>query len=388
MSLLLAIIYIAFISLGLPGALLGSAWPSMRGELGVPLSYAGIISMIISVGTIISSLWGDALTKKFGTGKLTAISVGITAAALWGFSIANSFVMLCVIALPYGLGAGAVDAALNNYVALHYKARHMSWLHCFWGIGASVGPYIMGACLVGGFSWTGGYRIISILQIGLSIVLFATLSMWKNTKTVFKEEEPKIERIHLKDVIKLSGAKAALTSFFCYCSLEQTAGLWAASYMVISRGVSAKEAAKWASLFYFGITVGRFICGFITIKLDDKAMVRLGQSIAVIGIILLALPFGQSITGIGLVLVGMGCAPIYPALLHETPENFGAELSQVVMGMQMACAYVGTMIMPPLFGTLSELVGIWLYPWYLLIITGVMVAMVEKLNRLPKKRIP
>ena len=386
MSLLLAIIYAAFISLGLPDALLGSAWPIMQGELGVPLSYAGIISMIIAVGTILSSLWGDFLTKKLGTGKLTAVSVAITAAALWGFSVADSFLMLCVIALPYGLGAGAVDAALNNYVALHYQARHMSWLHCFWGIGASLGPYIMGACLTGGLSWTGGYRVISIIQIGLTMVLFATLSMWKNAKTDSEETQAKAERVRLKDVVKLPGAKAALTSFFCYCSVEQTAGLWAASYMVLDRGMSAQAAAKWASLFYLGITAGRLICGFITIKLDDKAMVRLGQSIIAIGLILLVLPLGQSTAGVGLVLTGVGCAPIYPALLHETPDNFGEELSQAVMGMQMACAYVGTMIMPPFFGILSDMLGMWVYPLYLFLITGVMVVMVEQLNRLPKNR--
>lgn len=385
MSLLLAIIYVAFISLGLPDALLGAAWPSMRGELGVPVSYAGMISMIISVGTIISSLKSDDLTRKLGTGKVTAISVAVTAAALWGFSVSRSFVMLCVIALPYGLGAGAVDAALNNYVALHYKARHMSWLHCFWGVGASIGPYIMGACLTGGLSWNSGYRIISILQITLTAVLFATLFLWKSSVSEGNGSQEGQSGMKVKDLLKMPGAKAALSSFFCYCALEQTAGLWAASYMVLSRGVTAQAAAKWASLFYLGITAGRFVCGFITLKLDDKGMVRMGQAVAVAGIVLLALPLGQSLTGIGLVMVGMGCAPIYPALLHETPVNFGADKSQAIMGMQMACAYVGTMAMPPLFGMISDLAGIWLYPWYLFVIVTIMIIMVERLNRLPKE---
>lgn len=385
MSLLLAIIYVAFISLGLPDALLGAAWPSMRGELGVPVSYAGMISMIISVGTIISSLKSDDLTRKLGTGKVTAISVAVTAAALWGFSVSRSFVMLCVIALPYGLGAGAVDAALNNYVALHYKARHMSWLHCFWGVGASIGPYIMGACLTGGLSWNSGYRIISILQITLTAVLFATLFLWKSSIPEGNGSQEGQSGMKVKDLLKMPGAKAALSSFFCYCALEQTAGLWAASYMVLSRGVTAQAAAKWASLFYLGITAGRFVCGFITLKLDDKGMVRMGQAVAVAGIVLLALPLGQSLTGIGLVMVGMGCAPIYPALLHETPVNFGADKSQAIMGMQMACAYVGTMAMPPLFGMISDLAGIWLYPWYLFVIVTIMIIMVERLNRLPKE---
>lgn len=385
MSLLLAIIYVAFISLGLPDALLGAAWPSMRGELGVPVSYAGIISMIISVGTIISSLKSDDLTRKLGTGKVTAISVAVTAAALWGFSISRSFVMLCIIALPYGLGAGAVDAALNNYVALHYKARHMSWLHCFWGVGASIGPYIMGACLTGGLSWNSGYRLISVLQIVLTAVLFSTLFLWKSSIPEGNGSQEGQSGMKVKDLLKMPGAMAALSSFFCYCALEQTAGLWAASYMVLSRGVTAQAAAKWASLFYLGITAGRFVCGFITLKLDDKGMVRMGQAVAVAGIVLLALPLGQSLTGIGLVMVGMGCAPIYPALLHETPVNFGADKSQAIMGMQMACAYVGTMAMPPLFGMISDLAGIWLYPWYLFVIVTIMIVMVERLNRLPKE---
>lgn len=383
--MLLGIIYVAFISLGLPDALLGAAWPSIQGELGVPVSYAGIISIIISGGTIISSLLSDTLTKKLGTGRVTAVSVAVTAGALWGFSVSDSFWMLCVIALPYGLGAGAVDAALNNYVALHYEARHMSWLHCFWGIGASIGPYIMGACLVGGLPWTGGYQIISVLQMALTAVLFATLYLWKGSRA---EEEEQGERrsMGLLEVFGLSGAKEAMISFFCYCGLEQTTGLWAASYMVLNRGISASAAAKWASLFYLGITAGRFVCGFITMKLNDRNMVRLGQAVAVAGIVLLTLPLGQVMTGVGLVMVGVGCAPVYPALLHETPDNFGEDLSQAIMGMQMACAYVGTMVMPSLFGMISGRVGIWLYPFYLLGIVAVMVLMVERLNGLKKAR--
>lgn len=388
MSLLLGIIYVAFISLSLPDALLGAAWPIMRGELGVAVSFAGILSMIISAGTIISSLYSDALTKNLGTGKVTAASVALTAAALWGFSMARSFPVLCLIALPYGLGAGAVDAALNNYVAIHYKARHMSWLHCFWGVGASLGPYIMGACLMGGLSWNSGYRVVSLLQVGLTAVLFATLSKWKETGGRQGEGGVAEERksLRVRDLLKLPGAKPALASFFCYCALEQTAGLWAASYMVLERGVSPEEAAKWASLFYLGITAGRFLCGFITLKLSDQAMVRLGQGIAFGGILLLMLPFGQSLTGIGLVMVGIGCAPVYPALLHETPVNFGADKSQAIMGMQMACAYVGTMAMPPLFGLLSGMTGIWLYPWYLVVIVVIMTVMVESLNKICVQR--
>lgn len=383
MSFLLAIIYIAFISLGLPDALLGSAWPSMHGQLNVPVSYAGIISMIISAGTIISSLFSDKMNRRLGTGKVTAISVGLTAISLLGFSLSGSFFMLCVIALPYGLGAGAVDAALNNYVALHYKARHMSWLHCFWGVGATIGPYIMGACLTGGLKWSSGYQIIGILQVILTAILIFSLPLWKKSNEAEEEGQTR-NKVGMGKLLRLPGVKEVLIAFFCYCAVEQTAGLWGASYMVMERGMSAENAAKWASLFYLGITIGRFICGFISMRMSDKAMIRLGQGMIAAGILLLIFPWGNLIMCIGLVVVGLGCAPIYPSIIHETPTNFGAGLSQALIGMQMAFAYVGTTVMPPLFGVLAGSVGIWLYPFYLLIITLLMIWMVEKLNKVPK----
>lgn len=384
MSILLVIIYVAFVSLGLPDALLGAAWPSMHGEFNVPVSYAGIISMIIAAGTILSSLMSDRMTRKFGTGMVTAFSVALTAASLLGFSLSGSFLMLCVIALPYGLGAGAVDAALNNYVALHYKARHMSWLHCFWGVGATVGPYIMGACLTGGLKWFSGYRLIGVLQILLTAVLFFSLPLWKKRtreEAGAQEQKP----VGMRQLIRMPGVKEVLISFFCYCAVEQTTGLWGASYMVMERGMSAETAAKWASLFYMGITIGRLICGFIAMKLKDKEMIRLGQGIIALGILLLILPLGNIMMCIGLVMIGLGCAPIYPSLIHETPANFGAGLSQALIGMQMAAAYVGTTLMPPLFGALSGILGMRLYPFYLLAIAALMVWMVEKLNKVPKK---
>lgn len=383
MSLLLAIIYIAFISLGLPDALLGSAWPSMQGVLNVPVSYAGIISMIISAGTIISSLFSDKMNSKLGTGKVTAFSVGLTAVSLLGFSVSKSFLLLCVIAFPYGLGAGAVDAALNNYVALHYKARHMSWLHCFWGVGATIGPYIMGACLTGGFKWNSGYQIIGILQVALTVILIISLPLWRRSNEAAQEGAAQ-NKMGMGKLLRLPGVKEVLTAFFCYCAVEQTAGLWGASYMVMERGLSPQSAAKWASLFYLGITIGRFICGFISMKMSDKAMIRLGQGMIIAGILLLIFPLGNLIMCIGLVVVGLGCAPIYPSIIHETPTNFGAGLSQALIGMQMAFAYVGTTVMPPLFGALAGKLGIWLYPFYLLIITLLMIWMVEKLNKVPK----
>ena len=339
--------------------------------------------MIIALGTIVSSLQSDRLTKKFGTGSVTAASVLMTAIALFGFSISHSYIMLCFWAIPYGLGAGSVDASLNNYVALQYASRHMSWLHCFWGVGATIGPYIMGACLTGGFKWNSGYQIIGILQVALTVILIISLPLWRRSNEAAQEGAAQ-NKMGMGKLLRLPGVKEVLTAFFCYCAVEQTAGLWGASYMVMERGLSPQSAAKWASLFYLGITIGRFICGFISMKMSDKAMIRLGQGMIIAGILLLIFPLGNLIMCIGLVVVGLGCAPIYPSIIHETPTNFGAGLSQALIGMQMAFAYVGTTVMPPLFGALAGKMGIWLYPFYLLIITLLMIWMVEKLNKVPK----
>lgn len=379
-TIILIIIYIAFISLGLPDALFGSAWPIMHGDLNVPVSYAGIVSMIIAGGTIISSLFSHKVIHKLGTGKVTAISVGMTAAALFGFSISNSFLVLCIWAIPYGLGAGSVDAALNNFVALHYKSRHMSWLHSFWGIGATMGPYIMGYYLTGGQTWNTGYRTISVIQIVLTSILIFSLPLWRKASAAPEGEERKAKSLPMKELIRLPGATPTLIAFFCYCALESTTGLWAASYMVLNRGMSTETAAKWASLFYLGITVGRFLCGFITFRVSDKTMIRMGQGFTVLGIMMLILPFGNLVMCIGFIIIGIGCAPIYPCIIHQTPVKFGANLSQAMIGMQMACAYTGSTFMPPLFGLLVGFIDIKLYPFFLTLFVIIMIVMLEKLN--------
>ncbi len=387
-QLLLAVIYLSFISLGLPDSLLGSAWPTMYGEFNVPVSYAGIISMIISIGTIISSLQSDRLTRKLGTGKVTAFSVATTAIALFGFSISNSFWMLCLWAIPYGLGAGSVDASLNNYVALHYASRHMSWLHCMWGIGASVGPYIMGFALSGGQTWQMGYRYIAVLQIVLTAILLFSLPLWKNrsdgnSESLESETEAGSansgEALSLAQVFQIPGAKEVMITFFCYCALEQTSGLWASSYLVLHHGMDSETAAGYASMFYIGITVGRAFSGFLTMKLNDTQMIRLGQIIIAIGVGAMFLPFGEMTALGGLILIGLGCAPIYPCIIHSTPEHFGAEKSQAVIGVQMACAYVGTCLMPPLFGLIANHITVALLPVYLLFILVLMAVMHEQL---------
>ena len=376
--LLLAVIYLSFISLGLPDSLLGSAWPMIYPQFAVPVSFAGIISTIISLGTIISSLQSDRLTKALGAGKVTAISVAMTAAALFGFSVSGSFWMLCLWAIPYGLGAGSVDAALNNYVALHYASRHMSWLHCMWGVGASVGPYIMSYALTGGSGWQGGYRIISLLQISLTLILLFSLPLWKNADTSGSQQAPALS---LGQVLAIPGAKQVMGAFFCYCAIEQTTSLWASSYLVLARGVDEVTAARWAALFFLGITAGRAASGFLTMLLSDSQMIRLGECILGAGIVILGLPVGSTGALVGLLLIGLGCAPIYPCIIHSTPAHFGADRSQALIGVQMASAYTGTCLMPPLFGLIANHIQVGLLPIFLLVLLALMAFLYQQLTR-------
>ena len=377
-SLLLPVIYLAFISLGLPDSLLGSAWPSMYTELGASLSWAGIVSMIISVGTIVSALCSERLNLRLGTGGVTFLSVMLTAVALLGFSLSTSFWQLCLWAVPYGLGAGSVDAALNNYVALHYESRHMSWLHCMWGVGASIGPVIMGRALAGG-TWQGGYRTIALLQFALTAVLLLSLPLWKRPQANVEGAEFKPHPI--PELLRRPGVPQVLLCFFCYSALEATAGMWAASYCTLVRGIDAETAARWASLFYVGITIGRGVCGFLTMKISDQNMIRLGQALIAAGVVLILAPLGQGTLFAGLITVGLGCAPIYPSIIHETPVNFGRDVSMSMTGLQMATAYVGSCLMPPLFGLLAQYVTPTLYPWFLAVILALMFAMAESLHR-------
>lgn len=380
-SLLLAVIYLAFISLGLPDSLLGSAWPVMHVELGAPLSAMGAVTMIISAGTIVSSLASDFLTRKLGTGVVTVVSVLLTAGAMIGFSFANAFWILCVLAVPYGLGAGGVDAALNNYVALHYKSRHMSWLHCFWGVGAIISPFIMGACLTGASGWAGGYRVVSYIQFALVAVLFFSLPLWKKRPA----QEIAAKSLTLPQTVKLKGVAFVLIAFFAYCALESTAMNWASSYLTEHHGVSAELAATFGSLFFWGITAGRFLSGFVSEKLGDRKLIRIGAGIIVVGIVLIAIPVNTEICAlIGFVVVGLGCAPVYPSIIHATPANFGQEHSQAVIGVEMASAYVGTTFMPPLFGLIAQYADIGFLPLFLAIFLVLLFCMTELLNRTVK----
>jgi len=382
-SLLLAIIYLAFISLGLPDSLLGSAWPLIYQEFQVPVSWSGIVFMIISVGTVVSSLQSDRLTKKFGAGLVTAVSVAMTALALFGFSISHSFAALCIWAVPYGLGAGSVDAALNNYVALHFASRHMSWLHCMWGVGASVGPYIMSFAITRTASWNNGYRIISVIQVVLAAFIFASLPLWKKVGAgASADEEADAKPLPLRDVVRIPGAKQIMLAFFCYCALEQTVGLWTSSYLVLHKGVAEATATAFASLFYIGITAGRAVNGFLTLKFSDTQLVHMGQAVIGVGCLMMLLPGPDILALLGFILIGIGCAPIYPSIIHSTPDHFGRNRSQAMVGVQMASAYIGTSIMPPLFGLLTRLIGVAFLPLYLLFILAVQFFMFNKMLKI------
>jgi len=392
-GLLIALVYLSFISLGLGqgGALLGSAWPVMQTELGVPLSYVGILSMIIMGCTIISSLLSDRLIKRFSTGLITAVSALLTASALFGFSVSNSFWLLCIWAVPYGFSSGALDVALNNYVALHFASRHMNWLHGFWGIGAATGPYIVSYYLINGLNWSGGYRTVSIVQICVAVLLFMSLPLWKKPQTITSKEHSSPEQnsppaLNLFQVTRIRGVKFILISFFGYCALESTAGLWASSYLVINRGISSDIAARYASLFFIGITAGRFLSGLISNKIGNRNMVRIGTGVILAGIVAVLLPISADWLCLnGLVIIGLGCAPVFPSIIHATPENFGKENSQAIVGVQMASAYTGSTIMPPLFGLIANNINISLYPVFLFIMAVLLLFMTEKLNKIVGK---
>ncbi len=400
-SLLLAIIYIAFVSLGLPDSLVGAGWPVMHQDLGVPIAFAGIITMIIAAGTILSSLASERVTRRFGAGIVTAVSVGMTAAALVGFSFSDSFWMLCLWAIPYGLGAGAVDAALNNYVALHYAARHMNWLHGCWGLGASISPFIMSYALTSGSGWSSAYLVVGMMQVVLTFALLISIPLWGKVNgitPIVHPAEAEYEdgdepsgrgsaHVPLARALRIPGVLLILTAFFAYCALESTAILWASSYLVTDRGVEPATAAAFASLFLLGVTAGRFLAGFFADRVGDQKMIRGGFLTVGIGVVLLALPLETTILAlVGLVVLGLGCAPIYPAIIHSTPVNFGRRNSQAIIGIQMAAAYTGSTFAPPLFGAISTWTGMWILPLFLAVLVALGLLMSERLNALVRSR--
>lgn len=363
---LLAIIYLSFVSLGLPDGLLGAAWPAMHSDLGAAVSLAGTISVVICLGTIVSSLMTDRLVRRLGTGRLTAASVAMTAVALFGFSTCTALWQLVLWAIPYGLGAGAVDAALNAFVATHYAARHMNWLHCCWGIGAAMGPTVMSWQMAGPTSWPGGYRVVGVVQVALVAAIALSLPLWRDRATGTDAADEGHGRDGVpaarRELLRRPGVPQAMAGFLCYCALESSCGLWASTLLVLGHGVPAQTAALLASLFYVGITVGRLLSGVLTLRLDGRQLLRLGEVAMALGLATLLLAPGKLALGAGLALLGLGCAPIYPQMIQLTPVRFGTDGTQSLMGMQMACAYVGSMAFPPLMGLVMERVSPLLLP--------------------------
>lgn len=381
-TFLLLLIYLAFISLGLPDSLLGSAWPVIHTAFDIPLSYAGFVTMIISLGTICSSLMSERLTKKLGVRIVTVCSVFLTAAALYGFSTASAFWMLCLWAIPYGLGAGAIDAALNNYVALHYTSKHMSWLHCFWGLGTIISPYVMSYALTHSV-WQNGYRMVALVQLAIAVILLVTLPVWKVNRESEQQTEQEARVIGIRGVFQIKGVPQLLLGFFSYCALESTLILWASSYLVGAKSISTERAAAFASLFCIGITAGRFLAGFVTEKLGDYRLIQIGAAVLFTGCIAMLLPVPTDFLPLaGLVVMGVGCAPVYPSIIHATPSNFGKENSQAIIGIQMASAYFGSTFMPPVFGLIANHISVGLMPVYVMLFVVLMYVMIRKTFRI------
>ncbi len=379
MGTLLVLIYVAFISLGLPDSVMGSAWPSLYAEIGVPIEYAGIFSMIASGGTIAASLLSARVAGKYGTGKVLVVSVFLTAAALFGICAAPSFLFLCLLAIPLGLGGGAVDAALNNFVALHYAARHMNWLHSFWGVGATAGPLLMSVFIGGGGGWRAGYMTVGGVQALLFVCLLFSLPLWRKHERRPGAEEK--NEVHFKKLLSIPGAKAAMTAFCCYCGLEVMLGVWGASYLVMHVGLPNDRAARFVSISYLGITIGRVLAGFLSDRFSGRRLIRIGYTAILLGTAFLVLPIGEYFKLAGFLIIGLGCAPIYPAMIHETPIRFGERNSQGLIGLQMASAYVGSTLFPPLYGMLSSVTGFGSAPFAILALTLVMILMVETVDR-------
>ncbi len=379
MTSLLVIIYAAFISLGLPDSVLGSAWPSIRTEMGAPLALAGYISMTVQAGTIVSSLMSNRLIARFGVGRVTFVSVLMTAAGLLGMAFEPNVWFMFLCAIPLGLGGGSVDAAINNFVALHYAAKHMSWLHCFWGIGATAGPLILSFRLAGGASWRSADGIISAIQVALVIILFFSLPLWKRAEKPANQDQKGEKQVYItnREALRLPLAKPVLLGFTLFCAVETTCGLWASSYLHEARGLTADQASMGASAFYAAITIGRLISGFATAKISGEKLIRIGQCVCIAGAILMMLPLPSTFALIGVFLIGLGTAPIYPNMLHLTPRRFGEQYSQAITGLEMSFAYVGSTLLTPLFGQIASLTKMNIYPCFLLFYTILMMTACE-----------
>lgn len=365
-TVLLVIIYIAFIGLGIPDLLFGAAWPAIYPQFDVPMSYASFVTILISGGTVISSLISARLINRFGTGKVTAVCTTLTALALLGFSISGSMVWLCLFAIPLGLGAGSIDSALNNYVALHYKATHMSFLHCFYGVGITLSPYLMSLALGAENDWQRGYRIVALIQTAIALITIFSLPLWKKIRDAAPQEESgPVRTLKFREMAAMPTVRTVWLVFIGSCAIEYTCNTWGSTYLVDIKGMAVDEAAEVITLYYIGMTLGRFLSGVLANRLSSWKLIHIGQTVVLIAVILLLLPLPAPAAVAALFLIGLGNGPIFPNLVHLTPRNFGAEISQSVMGTQMAAASTGIMLMPPIFGLLVQGLGVGLFPYYL-----------------------
>ncbi len=387
MTALLILIYISFISLGLPDSLLGAAWPVMHGDLGADISLAGLVAVVVAAGTVISSLFSARWIARFGTAKVTAVSVLFTAVALLGSGLASSLWVVLLFAVPLGLGAGAIDSALNNFVALHYQARQMNWLHCFWGLGASFSPVLVGTLLSVTGTWRSGYLGIAAIQGMFAAILLATLPLWKKALGQGAQTEEKPRVYPFKEIIARPLAKPVFLAMLCYCGAEFTIGTWSASFLVEARGIAPETAAAWAATFFAGIMAGRFLSGVVAIRWKNRQLIRLGQMVAVLGILLLLLPAPTWLLPVALFVVGLGFAPVFPGMIHQTPHTFGTDISQAMIGVEMAFAYIGNISMPPFFGLVGSWLGMQTMPLYVSILVAAMILCTEYVARRAKDKI-
>lgn len=376
-SLLIAVIYLIFISLGLPDSLLGSGWPAMHAAFSVPSSYAGYVSMAISFMTIISALLSPIMIKRFHTKWIVIVSIFLTVMGLIGFSISTSYAMLFVFAVPYGMGAGAIDASVNHYVANNYSGSVMNFLHCFYGVGAVISPNIMAVALSKA-SWNEGYRWTAYIQIFILLICIISLPLWKKNESDSNKQEEEVARI--REALKRPGVVLTLIAFFAYCSGEATCFLWTSSYFAgVKEGLTDHLIASFGSLIFGGLMLGRLISGFVSNRLGDRMLIRIGIFVEVVGILLVMIPVASFIpAAIGFVIIGTGMGPVYPAIQHMAPTNFGERYSASIIGLQMASAYIGSTFMPMIFGNIQEKIGIGIMPFYLLIFAVLNIWMLER----------
>ncbi len=390
-TIFLLLIYLSFISLGLPDTLLGSVWPVMQPELGAPFDAAGLVSLLIAAATILSSLLSERIVRRLGTGKITVISVFLTAAALFGFSQSPHLAWLVLFALPLGFGAGSVDTALNNYVSLHYSARHVNWLHCAWGVGAAFGPLLMSFFIRHGSSWRAGYFTISMIQFAIAIILLLALPLWRGRETVPAQADapaPGGTAPARRPLFAIPGVPVALIGFALFFAIEYGTGLWIPSFLVDVRQFSAEAGAQASSIFYGSVTAGRFISGLASMKLSDKVLIRIGVGFGGLGMLLLCLPLPPAALCVALVFVGLGCAPIFPSMIHMTPARFGRADAPRIMGIQMAAAYAGSLVIPPLIGFIAARVGVGVVPFLILLLFVLICLCCEAVNRTVAKHPP